>query len=62
MYFPMKRILFCPKDATFTLKAQCPTCGSPTTTTQPPKYSVESKYDEYRRKAKEQQRKEAGLL
>lgn len=58
----MKRILFCPKDATFTLKDTCPTCGGPTTTTQPPKYSVEDKHAAYRRQAKEASRKASGLL
>lgn len=58
----MKRILYCPKDDLFTLTEKCPTCGGVTTTTQPPKYSVDDKYADYRRKAKEPSRKEAGLL
>jgi H/ACA ribonucleoprotein complex subunit 3 len=58
----MRRILFCPKDATFTLKEACPTCGAPTTTTQPPKFSVEDKYASYRREGKKKQRSDAGLL
>ncbi|HSU73243.1 MAG TPA: nucleolar RNA-binding Nop10p family protein [Candidatus Binatia bacterium] len=58
----MKRILFCPKDGTFTLKERCPTCDSPTSVTQPPKYSVDDQYAAYRRQAKEKHRKEAGWL
>ncbi|MBI4144677.1 ribosome biogenesis protein [Candidatus Woesearchaeota archaeon] len=58
----MKRILYCSKDDLFTLKDTCPSCGAATTTTQPPKYSLDDKYADYRRKAKEPLRKEAGLL
>ncbi len=61
-YHPMRRILYCPKDNLFTLKEKCPTCDGTTVTTQPPKYSVDDKYADYRREAKKPARKEAGLL
>lgn len=58
----MKKIKICPKEKTYTLKDKCPKCGATTLITAPPKFSVDDKYANYRRQAKEKGRTEAGLL
>lgn len=44
------------------MKEECPNCKNRTVLAKPPKYSSKDKYDGYRRKAKEQELKEKGLL
>jgi H/ACA ribonucleoprotein complex subunit 3 len=55
----MKAILQCPKCKKYTLRDDC--CEK-TIIPLPPKYSPEDKYGSYRRKAKESERKEQGVL
>lgn len=57
----MEHILKC-KCGQYTMQNQCPKCGSPAENPRPPKWSPEDKYGEYRRKAKEVEWKEKGLL
>lgn len=37
----------------YTLRDQCPECGSPASDPEPPKFSYPDKYGEYRRKTKQ---------
>ena len=46
----------------YTMQEICPKCGNPTIRAIPPKYSPNDKYAEYRRKAKEEERKKEGLI
>lgn len=47
----------CMKCSRYTLEEdKCPECGGPVTTPQPPRYSPQDKYGEYRRKAKRKAR------
>ena len=43
------RIRRCPIDRTYTLLLTCPTCGTPTETAHPARFSPEDKYGKYRR-------------
>ncbi|WAC04583.1 MAG: RNA-protein complex protein Nop10 [Methanoregula sp.] len=43
------RIRRCPVDRTYTLSLTCPTCGTPTETAHPARFSPEDKYGKYRR-------------
>lgn len=52
----------CPKCDTFTMKDKCNACGTTSGTVRPPKYSPDDKYAEMKRKAKEEDYKEKGLL
>ena len=52
----------CPNCGRYTLKKVCPVCGSKTVSSKPPKYSPNDKYESYRRKMKEPERKRLGLL
>ena len=45
----------------YTMKEKC-SCGKKPIPVKPMKYSPEDHYGEYRRKAKEEQRKKAGLI
>jgi len=58
----MKQIMKCPNCGRYTLKKVCPVCGSKTVSSKPPKYSPNDKYESYRRKMKELERKRFGLL
>ena len=58
----MRRILFCPVDHRYTLKSSCPQCGQPTVSPQPPRYSPDDPYGQYRRQAKEEALRAKGLL
>ncbi|MBT3298129.1 ribosome biogenesis protein [archaeon] len=58
----MKHILFCSECKKYSMKEECPNCKNRTVLAKPPKYSSKDKYDGYRRKAKEQELKEKGLL
>jgi len=57
----MRHILKCQECGKYTISEEC-SCGGKTVENKPPKYSPEYKYAEYRRKEKEQERKEKGLL
>jgi H/ACA ribonucleoprotein complex subunit 3 len=46
------RIRRCPVDRTYTLLPTCPTCGAPTETAHPARFSPEDKYGKYRRMAR----------
>ena len=48
----MKKIRKCGKCGAFTLSMKCRKCGGGTRTTNPPKYSPEDKWADYRRKFK----------
>ncbi len=56
----MKRIHYCNECKKYTLKEEC--CSKKTILKNPPKFSEKDKYAEYRRKAKEKELKERGLL
>jgi H/ACA ribonucleoprotein complex subunit 3 len=43
------KILRCRACGRYTLKAECPVCGSPTITTKPARFSPEDPYGRYRR-------------
>lgn len=57
----MEHILKC-KCGQYTMENTCPKCGGVADNPRPPKWSPEDKYGEYRRQAKEGDRKEKGLL
>ena len=57
----MKHILKCQKCGEYTLHDECK-CGGKAIENKPPKYSPDDKYADYKRKAKEEERKKAGLL
>lgn len=54
----MRRILKCPGCGLYTLNKECK-CGGVALTVRPPKYSVDDRYAEYRRRAKEELKKDA---
>ncbi|MBD3310550.1 RNA-protein complex protein Nop10 [Candidatus Woesearchaeota archaeon] len=58
----MKHILRCTGCGQYTMKETCPACKNPAVSPKPPKYSPEDKYGSYRRKAKQQEYKERGLV
>lgn len=43
----------CPKCGSYTTKGFCPKCNEKTMNSDPPKYSPEDKYGEYRRMEKQ---------
>jgi len=49
MKFLMKR---CPACGAYTFRDVCPSCGSPTGSAHPPRFSPEDKWGKYRREAK----------
>ena len=55
-------ILYCISCSTYTMEKECPKCNTSTITKKPEKYSTDDKYGEYRRKAKEKERKQEGLI
>lgn len=57
----MNHILVCQKCAKFTMNACC-SCGGTAITTRPAKYSPQDKYANYRRKVKEAELHNQGLL
>ncbi len=56
----MKHIMLCADCGNYTMKEEH--CGKKTGTTKPAKYSPEDKYAKYRRKAKEDEFKQKGLI
>ena len=58
----MKKILFCGNCSKYTMKQECTVCSSKTVEARPPKFSLDDKYASYRRLAKEEERKEKGLI
>lgn len=54
--------MFCSECKKYTLKKECPSCNNKTILPKPPKYSPKDKYESYRRKAKEAELKERGLV
>jgi len=57
----MKHILACSPCGKYTLEKTCPRCGKETILARPPKFSLEEKYGELRRKVKKEEWKEKGL-
>lgn len=57
----MYHILKCFACGKFTMNELC-VCGEKALTVRPPKYSPQDKYADYRRKAKESELKQKGLL
>lgn len=57
----MKQILKCQNCSKYTMKESC-SCGGTAVTVRPAKFSPDDKYAEYRRRVKEQERKEQGLI
>ncbi len=55
-------ILFCGLCKKYTLLSVCPSCGAAALNVVPPKYSPDDRFAHLTRQAKEQARKEAGLL
>jgi len=45
-------LMRCDSCRSYTLRAACPKCGSPTVMAMPAKFSPEDRYGEYRRKLK----------
>ncbi|MBT4604250.1 ribosome biogenesis protein [archaeon] len=60
----MKKIHKCTNKEcnTYTIKEICPKCNSKTLRPMPPKFSPEDKYADLKRQAKEQERKQKGLI
>jgi len=58
----MKHILKCTNCNNYTMKDICPKCGAKALNPKPPKFSLEDKFGEYRRKAKRAILKKEGLL
>ena len=56
----MEHILKCIKCGKYTMKAEC--CGEKTINPKPAKFSPEDNYADYRRRAKEEDRKKEGLI
>ncbi|MGM5485493.1 MAG: nucleolar RNA-binding Nop10p family protein [Nanobdellota archaeon] len=54
-------ILRCRSCGSFTLHEEC-SCGGEAVTPLPPKYSPDDAYASYRREAKEEERREKGLI
>lgn len=57
-----RHISVCALCHRYTMADKCPECGAPAVTTQPPKYSPEDKYADYRRRAKRDDIEKAGLI
>ena len=57
----MKHILRCQNCNEYTLKEKC-SCGGNAVTIRPAKFSPTDKYAEYRRKAKQEERKKQGMI
>ncbi|MFH2021175.1 MAG: nucleolar RNA-binding Nop10p family protein [archaeon] len=57
----MKHILKCQTCGKYTMEKDCE-CGGAAIENKPPKYSPEDKYGEYRRRAKEEERKKEGII
>ncbi|NTV24387.1 MAG: RNA-protein complex protein Nop10 [Nanoarchaeota archaeon] len=57
----MRHILKCTSCGKYTLTEEC-SCGGKTLENKPPKYSPEDKFGEYRRQAKEEERKKQDLI
>ena len=55
-------IFKCNKCNLHTLKENCPKCNKKTNTVKPPKFSIQDKYADYRRKAKRPELEKNGLL
>ena len=58
----MKHILKCPRCGAYTMGGTCSKCKEKTINPKPAKYSPDDRMGKYRREAKEQERKEKGLL
>jgi len=58
----MKHILKCKKCGTYTLKKECPNCGSDCVEPKPPKFSLDDKYASLRREAKKSDLEKKGLV
>lgn len=58
----MKHIKKCINCNIYTLSDTCEKCNTKTIIPKPPKYSPEDKYGDYRRQAKETERKEKDLI
>ena len=57
-----KHILVCPACKEYTMQEKCQKCGTDSVQVRPAKYSPDDKYAELRRKMKEEEYKERGLL
>lgn len=57
-----RHILKCNKCYIYTMKKVCPKCNNETINPWPPKFGIEDKYAEYRRKAKAEFWAKEGLL
>ncbi len=57
-----KHILKCGSCGSYNLTEKCRVCGGACIPAQPPKFSPKDKYADYRRKAKESQRNQQGLI
>ncbi len=57
----MARLLRCTACGRYTLSEACP-CGGTAASPKPPKYSPEDRFARFRRQAKEEQRKQEGVL
>ncbi|MFH0876579.1 MAG: nucleolar RNA-binding Nop10p family protein [archaeon] len=57
----MKHILKCQTCGKYSLKQEC-LCGTKAVTPEPPKYSPDDKYAEYRRRVKQPEWEKKGLL
>lgn len=57
----MKHILKCQKCGTYTLNKVCK-CGGEAVNSRPPKFGLEDRFGDYRRKYKEAALKKQGLL
>lgn len=58
----MKHILKCEKCGEYTMQEKCPKCGFATKNPKPAKYDPTDKVGKYRRKAKENDLRERGLI
>lgn len=48
----MGTLKVCKKCMAYTLKVECPACGSPTSNPHPPRFSPQDTYGRYRRRLK----------
>jgi H/ACA ribonucleoprotein complex subunit 3 len=60
LYFMTSHLLKCPSCGSYALSVDC-SCGGKRVSPNPPKYSPEDKYGQYRRRAKEGLGKENGF-
>lgn len=58
----MRHIFKCDKCGIYTMKKACPKCNDETINPKPPRFSIDDRYGNYRRKAKIEFLEKEGLI